>query len=113
VLLASLVLVACIAPLAVEAQQAAKVWHIGYLSTRESRDPMDDAFDPAMKQLGYVEGQNLAMERRFLRTRLHALDDAVQEVMRLNVDVIVTWAIRLSAAAKRATNTIPVVFLAV
>ena len=54
------------------------------------------------------------MERRFLRDHYDAADDVAQEMVRLNVDVIVAWAIQLSAAAQRVmTTTIPIVFLAV
>lgn len=101
-------------PLTVEAQPAGKIWRIAYLSSFATADnPIDAAFDAAMKKLGNVEGQNLVIERRFLGKHPVGLDDAVLEVVRLNADLMVTWGIPWSAAAKRATSTIPVVFVSV
>ena len=114
--LATLALPLLAAPLVVEAQAPGKVWRIAYLGTTTSDSAarsLHAAFDTAMKQLGYVEGQNILIERRYLENQMDAADQTVQEMVRLNVDALVTWAIQLSAAAKRATSTIPVVFIAV
>ena len=73
------------APLAAEAQSPGRVWHIAHLSLFDF--PHHDAFEAAMHQLGYVQGQNLVIERRFLGQHPHALDAALQDVVRLNVDV--------------------------
>lgn len=100
-------------PLAYEAQSARRIWRIAILSPGSGRSPGDDAFDDAMQQLGYVQGENLLIERRDLESRYDAADQAVRDVLRLNVDVIVTWAIQTTAAAKRATNRVPIVFIAV
>jgi len=54
------------APLAAEAQQTGKVWRIGYLSPAEAHNPIDEAFERSMKDLGYVEGQNIRLERAVL-----------------------------------------------
>jgi len=53
------------APLAAEAQQSAKVWRIGYLSPAPGHNPIDEVFDRSMKDLGYIEGQNVHLERRY------------------------------------------------
>jgi putative ABC transport system substrate-binding protein len=102
-----------VAPLAADAQPAGKVPRLAYLSLGDGHDPIDAAFDAAVRKLGYVEGQNLLGERRFPGKGSVGRDGVVQEVVRLNPEVIVAWAIQWSAAAKRATSTIPVVFVAV
>ncbi len=66
-----------------------------------------------MKQLGYIEGQNLTIERRFLGKRQDTPDETLRELVRLDVDVIVAVATPAAAPAKRATTTIPIVFLSV
>jgi len=99
-----------------EAQHPGKTWRVVYLSTLKSSDKpnaKDAAFDAALKQLGYIEGRNVVIDRRRLGDRLDSVDDAIREVLRVNPDVLVTWAIQLSAAAKRVTNTVPIVFVAV
>jgi putative ABC transport system substrate-binding protein len=101
------------APLTVEGQQAGKVWRIAYLSSADEHDPNDTAFDDAAKKLGYVEGQNLVMQRSYLGKRSVGVDEVMRDSVRFKPDVIVTWAIQWSAAAKRATSTIPVVFVSV
>lgn len=101
-----------IGPLTAKPQQSGKVWHIANMSVGD-KAAHHVAFETAMKQLGYVEGQNLVIERRFLGGRLDATDEVMRDVVRRNVDLIVAWAAPMAAAAKRATSTIPVVFLAV
>lgn len=101
------------APSLIEAQQAGKVWRVAYLSLQCGQNSTTAAFDAGLKELGYVQGHNLVIERRFLCQRIDAVDGVVQEAIRPNTDVIVAAAIRLTAAAKRATSTIPIVFVAV
>jgi putative tryptophan/tyrosine transport system substrate-binding protein len=110
-MLVALALTLLVLPLAAEAQSPVKVWHIAHLSLFDL--PHHAAFEAAMHQLGYVQGQNLVIERRFLGPHLDALDAAMQDVVRRNVDVIVAWAAPVAAAAKRATSAIPIVFIAV
>jgi putative ABC transport system substrate-binding protein len=100
------------APLAVEGQQAGKVWRIGYLSPASGHNPGDEAFDRSMKDFGYVEGRNLRMERRYTGGRMDQLAGAAAELVGLNVDVIVVWSPVATAAAKNATSVIPIIFLA-
>ena len=95
-----------------QAQQPKKVHHIGYLS---SRDPATESSRAerirlALRERGYIEGQNIAIEYRFAEGKLNRLPELVAELVRLKVDVIVvaggTPDIR---AAKNATKTIPIV----
>jgi len=100
------------APLTVEAQQAGKVYRIGYLSPASAHNPIDEAFERAMKDLGYIEGENLRLERRYTGGRTDQFAGAAAELVRLNVDLIVVWTPSATLAVKNATSTIPVVFLA-
>src|SRR5262244_1368432 len=79
-------------PLAAEAQPQRKVYRIGYLAPHLAHIPLDNAFDAGMIELGYREGQNLVVERRYRLGQYDAANEAVQDVLRLNVDVIVAWA---------------------
>ncbi len=101
------------APLAADAQQqAGKVWRIGYLSPAEGHNPIDEAFERSMKDLGYVEGQNIRLERWYSRAQPEALPPLATELVDLGVDVLVAWTPAGALAAKRATSQRPVVFLA-
>ena len=100
------------APLAANAQQSRKVYRIGYLSPAPAYNAMDQAFDRSMKGLGYIEGQNLALERRYVSGQLAQFSSAAAELVRLNVDLIVVWSHVGTLAAKNATSSIPIVFLA-
>jgi putative ABC transport system substrate-binding protein len=96
-------------PLASDAQQAGKVARIGYLSpVAPGPSPMLDAFQQGLGQLGWVEGKNLAMEYRWAAGRLDQLPDLAAELVRLQVEVIVTWGPGVRAA-QQATRTIPIV----
>jgi len=102
------------ARLAAETQQTGKIWRIGYLSPAEAYNPMDEAFERSMKDLGYVEGQNIRLERRYWRGQSEALQPLVVELVDLGVDVFVVWASAGAVAVRRATRTsqCPVVLLA-
>ncbi len=93
-------------PLAVEAQQAGKVYRIGYLTPGGG---VEQSFRDAMQRLGYVEGQNIVIEGRFAERKLERLPDLAAELVGLKVDVIVTITTPAAQAAKNATTTIPVV----
>src|SRR5262249_15643431 len=67
------------APLASEAQQGGKVWRIGYLLPAEGHNPIDEAFERSMKALGYVEGKNFTLERRYAAGRPDRLGAAAAE----------------------------------
>ncbi len=100
------------APFAAGAQQPAKVPRIGYLSpvTPTTDPPLVDAFRQGLRELGYLEGQNLAIEYRWAAGRPERLPDLATELVRLRVDVIVTGPQLAPHAAKNATTSIPIVF---
>ena len=108
-------------PLAAEAQQAGKVYRIGVLSPSSPSDPERlaspfgerglAAFRQGLRDLGYVEGQNIAIEYRWAEGRFERLPDLAAELVRLKVDVIVSVVTQASLAAKNATRTIPIVMI--
>jgi len=97
------------------AEQSAKVWRIGYLSRAAPNDsPYDvEAFREGLRTLGYVEGQNILIELRFAEGRLEAFPALAEELVQLKVDVIVSPWTPAARAAKGATTSIPIVFVAV
>jgi len=101
-------------PLAAEAQAPAKVPRIGFLSSGSPTQtaPYAEAFREGLRELGYVEGQNIAIEYRFAEGRPERLPALAAELVRLKVDIIVTTAGPAPEAAKQATSTIPIVFAA-
>src|SRR6478672_11044851 len=100
------------APLAAEAQQAAKVARIGYLSPGLASSPrLRDAFVQGLRDLGYVEGRNIVIEYRDAEGKLERLPALSAELVALKVDVIfVGGGTRVTLAAMQATKTIPIVF---
>jgi putative ABC transport system substrate-binding protein len=101
------------APVTVRAQQAGKVYRIGYLSTptRESVERGLDAFLRKLRELGWVEGQNLVIEYRWAEGNVERLPDLAAELVRRKVDVIVAPAGSAALAAKNATSSIPIVMI--
>jgi len=98
------------APLAAAAQQAGKVWRIGYLSPlAASSDFHSKAFREGLRDLGYVEGQNTVIEARYANGKSSKLPDLAAEIVRLKVDVIVATPTTAVRAAQRATRTVPIV----
>ena len=99
----------------VAAQQTAKSARIGLLlpNTAEiaKRNPRTQAFLQGLRELGWVEGQNLTIERRFAEGKLERLPNLAAELVSLKVDVIVTAAAPSAKAAKDATSIIPIVIL--
>ena len=108
-LLASALFVA--APSTADAQPVAKVYRVGIILTAASHEVKGVAteLDEGLRELGYVEGRNLVIERRFAEGKPERLDGLAAELVRLNVDVIVTGSNPVIVAVKRATATIPVV----
>jgi len=100
-----------VAPLAGAAQQPAKVPRIGYLSPLSpSSDPTRiEAFRQGLRDFGYVEGQNIAIEYRYAEGKFNRLPDLAAELVRFKVDVIVVASTPGILAAKNATSTIPIV----
>jgi putative ABC transport system substrate-binding protein len=101
-------------PVAAEAQQAGKVPRIGFLFYGSpGPSPELDAFRQGLRELGYIEGQNITIEYRFAGGRVGQLPELAAELVRLKLDVIVTPGTPASVAAKQATSTIPIVFAGV
>jgi putative ABC transport system substrate-binding protein len=107
--------VVLVAPLAAEAQQMAKVARIGFLATNLAANPREhEAFLQGLRDLGYVEGRNVVIEYRSAEGKLERLPALAAELVALKVDVIVAAAGTVAAlAAKQATRTLPIVFIAV
>ena len=100
------------APLAAEAQQAAKVPRIGYLSINLAGGPhMTEGFRQGLHDLGYVEGRNVVIEFRDAEGKFERLPALAAELVVLKVDVIVVGGTVAALAAKRATRTLPIVFV--
>lgn len=95
-----------------QAQQPAKTARIGFLgSGLPARVGTHvQAFREALKDLGYVEGQNVVIEYRYAEGKFERLPKLADELVRLNVDVIFAQAAPAIRAAKQATKTIPIVF---
>ncbi len=96
-------------PLAAEAQQAGKVYRVGVLSSGPSS--RSGLLRQGLRDLGYVEGLNLAVEWRSAEGRSERFDDLAAELVRLKVDVIVAPLPAAVFAAKRATTIIPIVMV--
>ena len=106
-----LALLLLIGPLTGEPQQVGKVPRIGILWSFSPiiASPFADAFRQGLGGLGYVEGQNIALEERWADGRYERLPDLAADLVRLNVDVLVTVATPATQAAQQATKTIPIV----
>ncbi len=89
------------------AQQAGKIPRIGYLSGRGSAPAPE--FVQAMRNLGYESGKNFAIEHRSADSDREQVRDLAAELVRLRVDVIVAEGTGSATAARKATNTIPIV----
>jgi putative ABC transport system substrate-binding protein len=103
-------------PLVVRAQEAASIRRVGVLSLDSIKahpTPPLQAFQQGLRELGWVEGQNLLIEWRFCEGNLDTLPRLASELVDLAVDVIVAVATPSAIAAKKATHTIPVVFIQV
>src|SRR5437016_6599655 len=94
-----------------EAQQAGKVYRIGYLSplSASADSAHREAFRQGLRDLGYVEGQNAVIEARYAEGRFARLPDLAAEIVGLKVDVIVAAPTPAVRAAQQAARTIPIV----
>ena len=107
---------AIVCPMGVRAQQqAGKVPRIGFLrvTSPSDRPPLLDAFRQRLRELGWVEGQNIVIDYRYAEGRVDRLPDLAAELVRLKVDLIVSLGTQGVTAAKNATETIPIVMIAV
>jgi putative ABC transport system substrate-binding protein len=103
------------APLAAEAQPAGTMPRIGFLEagSRSVNQNFADAFRQGLRELGYTEGQNILIEERWAEGRSERFPDLVADLLKLKVDVIVAAANLGAMAAKKATTTVPIVFVGV
>jgi ABC-type uncharacterized transport system substrate-binding protein len=97
-------------PLAAEAQQAAKVARIGvpHPGAPATSKHFAAAFDQGLRALGYLQGQNIVVERRFAEAKVERMSHIAAELVRLKVDVIVTSTDPGIAAVRQQTQTIPI-----
>src|SRR5262245_1123691 len=100
-------------PVAARAQQAGKIYRIGFLANDPTipTQPAGQAFLNGLRESGFIEGKNVIIERRFAEARLDRYDDLLAELIRLQVELIVTSADNATLAAKRSNTKIPVVML--
>src|SRR3990172_3562942 len=110
-LIGALLLGILVAPLAANAQQPAKIPRIGVLfpSNPAATAHLNEAFKQGLREHGYVEGQNIILERRYGEARVERISDLAAELVRIKVDVIVTATDPGIAAVKQQTQTIPIV----
>jgi putative tryptophan/tyrosine transport system substrate-binding protein len=97
-----------------EAQQPKKLPRIGYLVTvgdRSNPASPDKAFQQGLRDLGYIEGENILVEYRYLEGKRDRIPSLVAELVKLNVDVLVASTPPAIRAAKQATKTIPIVIV--
>ena len=99
------------AALAADAQPAREVHRIGYLGNTASQSRVE-AFRQGLRELGWVEGQNIVIEPRVADGKIERLPGLATELARLKVDLIVAVATPAARAAQRATTTIPIVAIA-
>ena len=93
------------------AQQQARIPKFGWLSARHASNSGQETIVRMLRDLGYVEGKNIAFEYRFADDKLDQLPALADELVRLKVDVLLTPGTPGTLALKRATQTIPIVFL--
>ena len=98
-------------PLAGEAQQASKVKRIGFLRVGPPPTTFIEGFRQGLRELGYLEGQNITIEYGLARS-VAEVPDVAAELVRLKVDVLVASGTPSVLPARNATSTIPVVFVA-
>jgi ABC-type uncharacterized transport system substrate-binding protein len=102
------------APRAVEAQQTGKMYRVGILGESAS-DPSEarvwQAFRLGLRELGWIEGQNIRIDSRWAEGNFTRLPELAADLVRLNVDLIVTRGSIYVEAARKATSSIPIVFV--
>jgi len=96
-------------PLAARAQQMGKVPHLGILNPGTTDPPATVGFYKGLRELGYTEGQNIAIERRYADWKFDQFGKLAAELVQINVDVIVVMSTSPARAAKEASSVIPIV----
>jgi hypothetical protein len=96
------------APHTAQAQQAGKLWRIGFLRNGPPPATFIEGLRHGLRDLGYVEGKNIALEYGLAETA-DQLPRAATDLLRRNVDVLLASGTPPTVAAKRATDTIPIV----
>src|ERR671910_3120573 len=92
-----------------QAQQPTKIPRVGVLFIGGRDQPHLEAFKQGLREHGYSEGKNIVLEYRYAEGRYDRLPELAKEFVRKNVDVIVTTSSISAQAARKATNTIPIV----
>jgi len=95
-------------PLAARAQHTGKMWRIAFITHAPNPDHDDELFE-SLRALGYVEGQNIVVERRYAQGKAERFQEFAAEMVRLKVDLIITNTTPAALAAKNLTTTIPIV----
>jgi len=103
----SLLGMAAAVPLSSRAQQQAR--RLGYFASGTGNVSLQDSFANGLRELGWIEGQNLTIDYRFAEGRNDVISDLANELVGLRVDLIVTSATPAAVAAKNASQTIPIV----
>jgi putative ABC transport system substrate-binding protein len=96
-------------PLSARAQQIAKIPRIGIIDD----SPLWNSFREGLRELGYLEGQNIAFEYRYAGGVADRLAEVAAELVRRPVDIIATFGTPQSHAAQQATTTIPIVMIGI
>lgn len=113
-LLVTLALGILLTPLAADAQQAGRVPRVGFLTSGSpARLPQLEGFWQGLRDLGYIDGQNIVIELRAAEGRYERLPELAGELVSLKPDLLVTAATPSAIAARDATRTIPIVMIAV
>jgi putative ABC transport system substrate-binding protein len=98
---------AAVWPVTAGAQHAGKMWRIAFITQAETN--IYEALFERLRELGYVEGQNIIIERRYAEGRAEKFQEFAAEMVRLKADLIITITTPAALAAKNATTTIPIV----
>jgi putative tryptophan/tyrosine transport system substrate-binding protein len=101
------------APFTADAQTPAHLPRIGIIGDWPEDSPAWEAFREGLRDLGYVEGQNIAIAWRFTEGQLDRVAEAAAELVRLKMDIILTSGTPATRAAMQATTTIPIIMMSV
>jgi putative ABC transport system substrate-binding protein len=95
-------------PLTARAQRVGRVWRIGFI-THVRNDLAYASLSEHLREFGYIEGQNIIVERRYAEGRAERFQEFAAEMVRLKADVVITTTTPAAIAVKDATTTIPIV----